>query len=114
MKPVNDLVGLLLMHLKNLYAAENQQLQEFGKLIEKAKNGSLKKALEHHYKITEEQKKRLEQIPQLIKEKIADINIEKLSADYVSKGMKGLIDEAVEILNDDLAESVTDAAIIAC
>jgi ferritin-like metal-binding protein YciE len=114
MKPINDLVGLLIYHLQNLYASENQQLQDLKVFIEKAKNGSLKKALEYHYEITEAQKIRLEQIPQLIKEQIIDIAVEPLNTDYVSKGMKGLMDEAIEILDNALPESVVDAAIIAC
>jgi ferritin-like metal-binding protein YciE len=119
MEPIKDIVTLLLHHIQNLYSAEKQQLETLQMITEQAKNGSLKKALQHHYKLTEEQVKRLEQIPQLITEKLdgaANIktSVGTLNNEYVSKGMKGLIDEASEILNGQLSEDVTDAAIIAC
>jgi ferritin-like metal-binding protein YciE len=119
MEPIKDIVTLLLHHIQNLYSAEKQQLEALQMITERAKNGSLKKALQHHYKLTEEQVKRLEQIPQLITEKLdgaANIktSVGTLNNEYVSKGMKGLIDEASEILNGQLSEDVTDAAIIAC
>jgi ferritin-like metal-binding protein YciE len=119
MEPIKDIVALLLHHIQNLYSAEKQQLPALQMIIERAKNGSLKKALHHHTKLTEEQVKRLEKLPQLIKGEIdtatnVRTSVVPLSTEYVCKGMKGLIDEATEILNGELGEDVSDAAIIAC
>jgi len=114
MPSINNLIDLLRYHIQNLYAAEILQAKELPAIIEKAKNGSLKKALDHHYKITQEQKPRLEQIPNLLKQHLADdTSIPPLSEDFICKGVLGLIDEANEILGNDLNEDVTDAAIIA-
>jgi ferritin-like metal-binding protein YciE len=57
MEPIKDIVALLLHHIQNLYSAEKQQLPTLQMIIERAKNGSLKKALHHHTKLTEEQVK---------------------------------------------------------
>jgi len=117
MEKITNLVSLLMHHVQNLHSAEEQMLQGLPTIIQQAKSGSLKKALEHHLKVTEEQKSRLEQIPQLIKEKmeqVPEVSIEALDANYVCRGMKGLMDEATEVLALNLKETVADAAIIAC
>ena len=117
MERITNLVSLLMHHIQNLYSAEGMMLQGLPTIIQKAKSGSLKKALEHHLKVTEEQKKRLEQIPPLIKKKIGEqaeeITVEDLHEDYECKGMKGMMEEAADVLALNIKETVTDAAIIA-
>ena len=117
MKEVNDLEDLLIHHIQNLYAAEEQMLEALPPVIEKAQHSSLKRALEHHLKLTLEQKKRLEAVLLLINErKSSEKNKLALLPDtqYQCKGMIGLIAEAKELMEGKLAKEVTDAAIIAC
>jgi ferritin-like metal-binding protein YciE len=71
MEVIKDLRGLLIHHLKNLYSAEEQMMKTLPVLIKKANHSSLKNAIKHHLTITGEQKKRLEQVTQLISETVS-------------------------------------------
>jgi ferritin-like metal-binding protein YciE len=112
MQKINDLGELLLHHLQNLYAAEDQILRSMPRVIERANHKSLKNALQHHLDLTEEQKKRLKQAIKLISERSSDEVKEDMFGSGTSKGMAGLIEEVEEILEVDIDEDVTDAAII--
>jgi ferritin-like metal-binding protein YciE len=122
METVKDLPALLMHYIQNLYAAEEQMIEMLTIMIEKARHRSLKNALQHHLALTIEHKKRLRKIPGLINGKNSEpantkrppTSIIKLNDDYISKGMKGLVEEAKELLDAEVSEEVTDAAIIGC
>jgi ferritin-like metal-binding protein YciE len=123
MEDIKDLGSLLLHHLQNLYSAEEQMMRTMPLLIEKANHPSLQNALKHHLSLTEEQQKRLEQVTKLLQEKInstgkkgsQQVNFTaELKKEYTCKGMAGLIEEANELLERNLAQEVVDAALITC
>ncbi len=117
MESINNLADLLMYNVQNLYAAEQHAKQAIPAIIDKVHHSSLKNALTHHFKLTDEQIKRLERIPQMIKEKAGEQNIhfdEVIKSNLTCKGMSGLINEANELLQKDLSADVTDAAIIEC
>jgi ferritin-like metal-binding protein YciE len=96
---------LLEEELKDIYSAEKQLLKALPKLAKRASSPELKSALEEHVQVTKRQTERLEQV------------FEELGKSAKAKtcaAMKGLIEEAQEMLSEDAADSVMDAAIIGC
>ena len=63
-----NLTDLLKHEILDLYSAEEQIIDALPKMIEKANNGNLKKALSDHLRVTEQQKKRLDQVKQLLQD----------------------------------------------
>ena len=63
-----DLGDLLKHEILDLYSAEEQIIDALPKMIEKATNAELKKALRDHLKVTEQQKSRLDDIKGLMGE----------------------------------------------
>ncbi|MDB5247552.1 MAG: hypothetical protein JWQ40_1946 [Segetibacter sp.] len=116
MQTINDLADLLFHNIQNLYAAEEQMSRTIPSIIEKVHHNSLKNALTHHSTLTGEQKNRLKKIVEEINVKHGDNAKSSLTLDpgFVCKGMKGLIEEANELLESNPAKEVTDAGIIAC
>jgi len=95
---------LFLHELKDIYWAETSLLDKLPKMSEKATSKKLTKALEDHQKETENQIKRLEEVFSLLEEEAKGITCE---------AMKGLLEEAEDILDDTEADSmVRDAGII--
>ena len=109
---IKNLADLLMHHLQNLNAAEEQMFEALPAVIEKVHHSSLKNALNHHRNLTTEQKKRLEQIVQMLQKRTEEPL--KLNPEHLCKGMAGLIEEMNEVLETGLEKEVTDAAIIAC
>src|SRR6476620_8651539 len=68
MEKMTDLRALLTHEVQDLYSAEEQIIDAMPAMIEKATNPLLKKALKDHLKVTEQQKKRLDQVQQLLNE----------------------------------------------
>src|SRR5438128_8667992 len=62
MENMNQLRDLLKHEIKDLYSAEEQIIEALPKMIEKANNKQLKKALQQHLQVTEKQKERLDQV----------------------------------------------------
>lgn len=113
MQTIKTLLNLLVYNIENLYAAENIMQHALPSLIEKANHHSLKNALQHHFGLTEEHKKRLEDIGEILMEKkvvLEQINVGL--SEKSNKGIAGLIDEANELMQAGLSAEVTDAAII--
>lgn len=101
---IESLQDLLQHELKDLYSAENQIIKSLPKMIKEAKNDKLRKGLEMHLEETREQATRLEQIA------------DKMGfgpGGHTCKAMKGLIEEASEMLKEDAPDEVKDAGIIA-
>lgn len=108
MQAINDLKDLLIYFVQSLSAAEAQIEAAMPAIIEKAKHASLKNALQHHLSLSPLHKKRLQTIAGLIANEDQIIS-SKNNADAV----KGLISEANDLLQMQLAAEVTDAALIA-
>jgi ferritin-like metal-binding protein YciE len=108
---MNSLSNLLAHEIIDLYSAEEQIIEALPKMIGKAENQDLKKALKEHLKVTEQQKKRLEKVHKLLQQE--DGSSEESLGDSECLGMKGLIEEGEKIMNEDMEPEVMDAAIIA-
>ncbi|WP_372636737.1 ferritin-like domain-containing protein [Fodinibius sp.] len=104
MGKLNNLEDLFHHQLRDLYSAEKQLIKALPKMKKEADNDSLKKAFEDHLEETKNQKKRLDEI--------ADILDIDLSGD-TCEAMKGLIEEAEEFISEDAAPEVRDAGLIA-
>ncbi|HKG67715.1 MAG TPA: DUF892 family protein [Segetibacter sp.] len=109
---IKNLADLLMHHLENLNSAEDQMFEALPAVIEKVHHSSLKNALNHHRNLTTAQKKRLEQIAQMLQKRTEESL--KLNPKHICKGMVGLIEEMNDVLETGLEKEVTDAAIIAC
>jgi ferritin-like metal-binding protein YciE len=98
---------LFIHELKDIYWAENHLLEKLPKMSEKATSEKLSEAIEEHRKETDNQVKRLEVVFKLMEEEVKGITCE---------AMKGLLEEAEDILNETEADSMMRDAgiIIAC
>jgi ferritin-like metal-binding protein YciE len=121
MDKMKDLKDLLKHEVMDLYSAEEQIIDALPKMIEKAKDPALKKALQEHLKVTRTQKTRLDKVQQLLREKgeaAPDTKRGFLSGLFGGggqkcKGTQGLIEEGEKIMKEDMNTEVMDAAIIA-
>jgi ferritin-like metal-binding protein YciE len=121
MEKMKDLKDLLKHEVMDLYSAEEQIIEALPKMIDKAKDPALKKALREHLNVTEKQKTRLDKVQQLLREKGEAAPFEKkgfLSGLFGGggqkcKGTQGLIEEGEKIMGEDMNAEVMDAAIIA-
>jgi ferritin-like metal-binding protein YciE len=99
-----SLHDLLVSDLQYLYYADKQLQKTFPKLARAATSDSLKQLCREGVDYTAERLERLEMV------------FEELDANpraKTSHGMKGLIDEAQEVAQKDLASGVKDAALLA-
>lgn len=101
---VTTLQKLLIEELKDLYNAEKQLTKAMPKMAKKASSPKLKKAIEKHLEQTKEQVVRLEQVFELLGEK---------PKGKKCKAMEGLIEEAQELMQEDIEPEVLDAGLIA-
>lgn len=90
--------------IKDLYSAETQIIDALPKMIDATSDEKLRTALEEHLEVTKKQKQRLEGI-------CDDENCDP--SGHECKGMKGLIEEGEELLEEDASPDVLDAGIIA-
>ena len=101
---LNSLNDLFLVQLHDLYDAELRLVDAFPSLIDAAYNPDLKQALVNHQQETQHHVQRLQQV------------FEELDVDLVRENceaMKGLINEANEVIEADGDHAVKDAALIA-
>lgn len=120
MEKMNDLRDLLKHEIEDLQSVEDQILEALPKMIDKANNPDLKRALSEHLKVTEQHKARLEKIMQNIKQGSEETKEKRKGilgifggGKHVCKGMKGIIEEGEKIMNTDISPEALDAAIIA-
>ena len=99
-----SLHDLYLEQLKDLYDAENQLIKALPKMAKAASTEELRNAFEEHLEQTKEQAQRLETIFEGMGEK---------AKGQKCKAMEGLIKEGSEVIEEDMAEGVKDAALIA-
>jgi len=119
-----NLNDLLRHEILDLYSAEEQIIEALPKMIEKANNSNLKKALSDHLKVTEQQKNRLDRVKQLLAEPGSEDETGENKPGFFSrlfggsngekcKGTEGLIDEGEKMMGEDMSPEALDAAIIA-
>ena len=100
---LDSLQALFVDELKDILSAEKQVLRAFPKMIKGAGSPKLRQAFERHRGETEGQIERLERIFRSLDER---------AGGKKCKGMEGLIEEGKEILEEEGAPEVLDAAII--
>ena len=100
---LDSLQDLFLDGLKDIYDAEKQLLKALKKVVKSANSDELKEAFESHLQETEGQVERLEQVFE---------TLGKAARGKKCAAMEGLVEEGSEIMSEDGAESVLDAALI--
>lgn len=100
---IDSMETFLYEELKDLYDAEKQLTKALPKMVSAAKSSELQTALQDHLNVTKEQVARLEEVFELIGQPAKAKTCE---------GMKGLIEEGEEAMEDDAEEFLQDAAII--
>jgi ferritin-like metal-binding protein YciE len=100
---LDTLRKLFTNELRDLYSAEKQLLKALPKMAKAASSEDLRKAFEQHLGQTETHVQRLEEI---------FANLDEKPQGKTCHGMKGLIDEGSEILEETGEDSVLDAGII--
>src|SRR2546421_10889391 len=100
---LDTLEKLYISELRDLYSAENQLLKALPKMAKGASSPELKDAFEKHLEQTKGHIERLEQLFE---------QLDESPKGKTCHGMKGLIEEGSEILEEDGEESVLDAGII--
>jgi ferritin-like metal-binding protein YciE len=117
MEKMNDLSDLLKHEIEDLQSVEDQILEALPKMIDKAGNPDLKKALQEHLQVTQQHKSRLEKIMKDFQgnesngKKKGFLGI--FGGKQECKGMKGIIEEGEKIMSSDISPEALDAAIIA-
>ena len=101
---INNLQELYVEELRDLYSAETQLVKALPKIANAVTSDELRTALEDHLEQTKEHVNRLEQIFEGLKES---------PKGKKCKAMEGLLKEGDELLEEDIAEHVLDAALIA-
>lgn len=89
--------------LKDLYSAENQLIKALPKLAKAANEPKLQKAIQDHLQQTEQHAQRIEDMFN---------DLEGRPAGKKCKAMEGLIEEGSEVLKEEAADEVRDAAMI--
>jgi ferritin-like metal-binding protein YciE len=102
MKSLDD---LFLHFLQDVYYAERQLLKALPKMAKNAQEPALKQAFTEHREETVHQIERLEQVFELIGKRARGIPCEAI---------KGLIEEAEEVLSESEVGAVRDAGLVAC
>ena len=101
---VDTLEALLVDELKDLYSAEKQIVRSLPKIIKAVSTPELKEGLTNHLEETKNQVTRLEKIGELLGKKMTG---------KTCVGMKGVLEEGSEVLEDTEKGTVRDAALIA-
>lgn len=100
---LDSLQELYVDGLKDLHSAESQILKALPKMVKSASHRELKRAFTTHEKQTREQVRRLERILKQLGEK---------PGGKKCHGMKGLIEEAKELIKEKPQADVLDAGLI--
>ncbi|MGQ0640308.1 MAG: YciE/YciF ferroxidase family protein [Gemmatimonadaceae bacterium] len=101
---LTTLNDLFVKELRDMYSAERQLVQALPKMAKKATAPELADAIEQHLGETEHQVQRLEQAFEIL-----DVT----SRGPVCKGMKGILDEGKDLLEEAEEPDVLDAGMIA-
>jgi ferritin-like metal-binding protein YciE len=95
--------GLFLHELRDLHSAEKQLTTALPKMAKKASSEELRRAFETHVEQTQTHVERLDTI-------FHDLQLSV--GRQKCKAMEGLIEEASELLQDDVEDAIRDAAMI--
>ena len=95
---------LFLSELKDIYSAEKQAVRVYPRLAKSISSPQLKDALQVHLEETKKQIERLDRVFEIL---------EKRSGGKTCEGMKGLIEEGMEMVEEVDKGPVLDAALIA-
>jgi ferritin-like metal-binding protein YciE len=101
---LESLDNLFLNELKDVYNAEKQILKALPRMAKAASSDALRDAFTKHLRETEGQVRRLEQIFK---------SLDQAPRGKKCKGMEGLLEEGKEIMEEEGAPEVIDAALIA-
>ena len=101
---LESLQDLFLNELKDIYNAEKQNVRALPRMAKAAEAPELSQAFTKHLRETEGQVERLERIFK---------SLGQTARGKTCKGMQGLLEEGKEILEEDGAPEVIDAALIA-
>ena len=91
--------------LRDILSAEKQLVKALPKMVKKATNAELKAALEAHLEETKQQVTRVEQ---------AFEDTGKAAKAKTCEAMKGLVEEAEGMMQEEAAPAVMDAVLISC
>ena len=100
---VGTLEELLVDELKDLYSAEKQIIRALPKIIKAVSSTELQEGLSNHLEETKGQVTRLEKIGEILSKKMTG---------KTCVGMKGVLEEGSEVLEDTEKGTVRDAALI--
>src|SRR6266498_5807824 len=89
--------------IRDLYAAEKQLVRALPKMAKAAGSDELKMAFKEHLEETKGQVQRLEQVFEILEQK---------ARSKPCKGMKGLLEEGTEIIEEEMEEHLHDLALI--
>jgi ferritin-like metal-binding protein YciE len=101
---METLEDLLEEQLKDLFSAENQLLKALPKMAKRAASPKLKKAFEQHTEQTRQHVERLRDVAERLEIKLSG---------KTCKAMEGLVKEGQEVLEEDGAGPLIDAALVA-
>lgn len=101
---MSSLQDLYIHKLQDLYSAETQITQALPRMLEKMQNPELKQGMQLHLQQTEQHVQRLEQIMQKLGQQPGGVEC---------KGMKGLLAEGQELMQQNMEPEVLEAGLIA-
>ena len=102
---LDNLADAFYDELRDVFSAEKQLVKALPSMVKHASSPELRKAFEKHLAETEKQVERVEQ---------AFEETGKAARAKTCEAMKGLIEEAEEMLKEDAKPEVKDAVMIAC
>src|SRR3954471_18048878 len=103
-KKTQDLHQFLIEELQDLYDAEKQLVKSLPRMAKAATNEELKEAIAEHLEVTKGQVQRIEE---------CFAHLEQKAKSKPCQGMKGILEEGKEMLQEDMEDAVMDAAIAA-
>ncbi len=101
-KKVADLEELFKDELKDIYDAEKQLVRALPKMAKAASDEELGNALKEHLEVTKGHVQRIEQVFE---------SLDMPAKGKPCKGMKGIVEEGSEMLQENLEEGLMDSAI---
>lgn len=101
-KQVGGLEQLLVEELQDLFDAEKQLVRALPKMAKQATDDELENALREHLEVTRGQVQRLEQVFE---------SMDMRARSRPCRGMKGIVEEGQEVMEEEREESILDSAI---
>lgn len=104
MEVLDNLQALFVKELQDIYSAETQIIEAMPMMIQNTTSPKLRAELENHLEQTKSQRERVQTMLEEMEEDVGDVTCE---------GMKGLLTEGRQMVSEEAAPAVKDAAIIA-